>query len=74
MTMPKKSGDETFTEIRERFDYVPVLICSGYLVDLSTFQSAEGSVPDGFVQKPYKIENMTAAVRAVIDQAMTQAA
>ncbi len=74
MTMPKKSGGETFTELRDRFDYVPVLICSGYLVDLSNFECANGDVPDGFVQKPYQVENLAATVRSVIDRAVVQAA
>ncbi|NNE90581.1 MAG: response regulator [Verrucomicrobiales bacterium] len=74
MTMPRMSGNETFTHLRERFDYVPVLICSGYLVDLKTFQDENGTVPDGFVQKPYQIEKMAATVRSVLDHAETAAA
>lgn len=69
LTMPVLSGQETFSRMRKEFDYVPVLICSGYLVDLNAFAEEAGARPDGFVQKPYNMDTMVDTVREVIRQA-----
>ena len=74
LTMPTLSGADTFRRLREEFDYVPVLICSGYLVDLNAFEEETGARPDGFVQKPYKMETMASTVREVINEAQRDAA
>jgi two-component system cell cycle sensor histidine kinase/response regulator CckA len=74
LTMPTLSGADTFRRLREEFDYVPVLICSGYLVDLTAFEAETGARPDGFVQKPYKMETMASTVREVINEARRAAA
>ncbi len=58
----------------EAFRNVPVLICSGYLVDLTAFEEETGARPDGFVQKPYKMETMASTVREVINEARRAAA
>jgi len=69
LTMPVLSGQDTFRRLREEHDYVPVLICSGYLVDLTAFAEEAGARPDGFVQKPYNMDTMANMVRDVIKQA-----
>jgi CheY-like chemotaxis protein len=58
LTMPKRSGPATLTEMRARGIMVPVIIASGF--------SAE-AVPDGagiadFVQKPFKRETLERAI------------
>jgi two-component system cell cycle sensor histidine kinase/response regulator CckA len=67
LTMPKLSGKETFSRLREIWPELPVLICSGFLVDLSEFTRECGSCPDGFVQKPYSFEDMADLVRNTLD-------
>ncbi len=69
LTMPVLSGQDTFRRLRKEHDYVPVLICSGYLVDLTAFAEETGARPDGFVQKPYQMDTMATMVREVIEQA-----
>jgi two-component system cell cycle sensor histidine kinase/response regulator CckA len=66
LTMPNLTGRETFRLIRERHGLLPVLICSGYLVDVTEFAEECGSCPDGFVQKPYRIEDLSSAIKAAI--------
>ena len=68
LTMPNLSGKETFAHIREMLPELPVLICSGYLVDLSEFTEECGTSPDGFVQKPYSFEVMSESVRNTLDR------
>lgn len=69
LTMPKLSGQDTFARLRVEYKFVPVLICSGYLLDLTAFREATGHCPEGFVQKPYQIDAMAASVRNVLDKA-----
>ena len=67
LTMPELSGQETFTLLRREYDPVPVLICSGYLVDVVAFEAKTGFCPNGFIQKPYRVELMAKSIRDVLD-------
>ncbi|MEM7147097.1 MAG: ATP-binding protein [Verrucomicrobiota bacterium] len=69
LTMPKLSGGDTFRKLRETHADLPVVICSGYLVDPDLFEKETGSRPDAFVQKPYQIEVLASTVRSVFDRA-----
>ena len=69
MTMPRLSGMDTFRHMRKgQAPNIPVVICSGYLVDLAGFLEETGSVPNGFLQKPYGIDEMARTVRRVLDE------
>jgi two-component system cell cycle sensor histidine kinase/response regulator CckA len=69
MTMPRLSGMDTFRHMRKgQAPNVPVVICSGYLVDHSGFAEETGSIPNGFLQKPYEIDDMSRTVRRVLDE------
>ena len=68
LTMPKLSGRETFKELRAGvLPHIPVVICSGYLVDLNQFEAETGSKPEGFVQKPYDSEELARTLRQGMD-------
>lgn len=70
LTMPRLSGRETFRELRTgRFPHIPVIICSGYLVEVESFEQEAGAIPEGSVQKPYQVDVLAAEVRRVIDAA-----
>ncbi len=70
LTMPKLSGRDTFRRLRSG-DYpaIPVVVCSGYLVDLDEFADETGAKPEGFVQKPYDSEELARTLRRVLDEA-----
>jgi len=67
MTMPRMSGLEAFHAIREMDRLTPVIICSGYVVDLGQWQTPLGDRPNGFVQKPYNLRDLATTVRHLID-------
>jgi CheY-like chemotaxis protein len=68
LTMPRLSGKDTFTAMRRGPSRgVPVVICSGYLVDLDAFAGETGSRPDAFVQKPYALDDLARCIRSVLD-------
>lgn len=70
LTMPRMSGRETFTELRSGvFPHIPVVICSGYLVEVDSFEAESGSIPEGVVQKPYQVDILAKEIRRVIDEA-----
>ena len=66
--MPRLTGVETYGVIRGKHGDVPVLVCSGYLVDLDDFgREAGADRPNGFVQKPYNVRELALKVRDTID-------
>ena len=68
LTMPRLSGKDTFTAMRRGpARGVPVVICSGYLVDLDGFAEETGARPDAFVQKPYALDDLARCIRSVLD-------
>ena len=67
LTMPKLSGRETLRRIRELNSTLPVIISSGYPIDLASFEAETGIRPEGFVQKPYEAKVLAQTVRTVLD-------
>ena len=68
LTMPRLSGKDTFAAMRRGpLRDVPVVICSGYLVDLDGFTEETGSRPEAFVQKPYALDDLARTIRTVLD-------
>jgi signal transduction histidine kinase/CheY-like chemotaxis protein/HAMP domain-containing protein len=67
LTMPVMSGKETLALIRERFEGMPVIVCSGYMVDLEGFEDETGFRPDAAIQKPYEIKSLASKIRDLID-------
>ena len=65
LTMPKRSGPATLTEMRARGMHVPVIIASGF----SAEAVPEGSGIKGFLQKPFQAETLERAVAAVFGHA-----
>lgn len=67
LTMPKLSGRDTFTGIRRITSDVPVVISSGYPVDVAAFEQEMGYKIHGFIQKPYEAVSIARTVREVLD-------
>ena len=66
LTMPGLSGRETFLQLRRLDPTARVLFSSGYSTeDLAPEISAAAA---GFVNKPYRVGDLTRAVRAALDQ------
>ena len=72
LTMPRLSGKETLVELRRRQENVPVVVCSGYLVDLQGFEEETGVRPEAAIQKPYNINDLASKIREVLDQAASR--
>jgi PAS domain S-box-containing protein len=61
LTMPRLSGDETQWELQRSFPHLAVLISSGFTEEEAIGRFAGREVA-GFVQKPYLLNDLTAAV------------
>ena len=61
LTMPRMNGLEAFHELRRLRGDVPVILCSGYDVKQSAEQFS-GLDFSGFLQKPYRLEELKAVL------------
>ncbi|MBI5949561.1 MAG: response regulator [Chloroflexi bacterium] len=68
MTMPEMDGEETFRALRAIDPGVRVVVSSGYSEQDTTARFAE-ACPAGYIQKPYRIDELLAKVDAVMRSA-----
>jgi len=66
MIMPGMSGAETFERLREIDPNGKILLCSGYSIEGKAKELIEKGC-DGFIQKPFKAEDLSREVRAILD-------
>jgi len=65
VVMPRKSGDETYNELKEINKDIKVLVMSGFSQDERVQQMlAKGAKQ--FIQKPFNMEKLTKAIESVI--------
>lgn len=64
--MPKMGGQETLKELKTIDPAVKVILSSGYSQSGHTKEMTDAGV-DGFIQKPYQIQQLLALVRNTID-------
>jgi DNA-binding response OmpR family regulator len=62
LSMPGLSGQETFSRLAGRHPGVPVILSSGY-DHAEAMRRFEGRAPAGFIQKPYRPEQLLAEIR-----------
>jgi len=67
MNMPRLGGKETFRRIKQHLPAVKILISSGYSDAMLEDDNFMNEV-DGFLQKPYAIDEIAYKVREVLDQ------
>ncbi len=66
LNMPKMSGKETFVKIKKLDPKIPVIISTGYSdrdMDVSQWKYPVNA----FLQKPYSIEELSKAIRSILD-------
>jgi PAS domain S-box-containing protein len=68
MNMPRMGGQATFKSIKELFPRLKVLVCSGYSATMLDDGKFTDSI-DGFVQKPYELEEFARKIRLALDGA-----
>jgi two-component system cell cycle sensor histidine kinase/response regulator CckA len=68
MTMPELDGEEAFREMRRIRDGVKAVLMSGYNEQTATSRFV-GKGLAGFVQKPFRYEELLAVVRSLLEHA-----
>jgi CheY-like chemotaxis protein len=66
LTMPNMDGEQTFRELRSTRPDIPIIMSSGYNQQEVTNRLADATLA-GFLQKPYEVTALLAAVREVIE-------
>jgi DNA-binding NtrC family response regulator len=68
VVMPEMNGRDLAVQITAIYPDIRLLFMSGYTADVIAHQ---GVLDDGvaFIQKPFSMEDMTAKVREVLDEA-----
>jgi PAS domain S-box-containing protein len=66
MNMPKMSGKETFERLKEAKPDLKVVVSTGYS-DASLEPAPLRNLVDGFLQKPYQMEELSEVLREVFD-------
>ena len=65
MVMPNTDGKEVFLEIRRADPTVPIIVCSGHLEE-DVMQQLAGERPAGFINKPYRFDDLHAVINDVL--------
>lgn len=66
MTMPRMSGDDAFREMRRIRADIPIILSSGYN-EPEALERFTSDGPSGFIQKPYRAEELMVKMRSVLD-------
>jgi CheY-like chemotaxis protein len=67
MVMPNMSGGEAFDRMKEIDPNVKVLLSSGYSIDGEATEIL-GRGCEGFIQKPFNMEELSAKIREILDE------
>ncbi len=67
MIMPDMGGGETYDAMKEINPKIKVLLSSGYSIDGQARQILERGC-DGFIQKPFSIEELSKKMREILDE------
>jgi two-component system, cell cycle sensor histidine kinase and response regulator CckA len=67
MIMPGMGGGETFDRLKEINPAVRVLLCSGYSINGQASHIMERGC-DGFIQKPFNMQQLSVKMREILDR------
>jgi PAS domain S-box-containing protein len=67
MIMPGMSGGEAYDQLKKVNPQVRVLLCSGYSLSGQAAEILERGC-DGFIQKPFKIRELSVKIREILDR------
>ena len=66
MIMPGMGGGETYDHLKQINPKVKVLLCSGYSISGQATEILERGC-DGFIQKPFKLRELSVKIREILD-------
>lgn len=66
LQMPELSGLGTYKQIRQIRPDLPVIICSGHIVDLHRLRDDSGNPPNGCLEKPFELAELRSKLETVL--------
>lgn len=66
LSMPGLSGPETLIALRKDWPDLPVILCSGYDVDVESFAAEHGERPQDVLRKPFGMDRLVSCVEDVM--------
>ena len=66
LSMPGLSGPETLIAMRKKRADLPVILCSGYDVDVEGFVAEHGERPHGVLRKPFGMDQLASSIEDVL--------
>lgn len=67
IVMPKAGGKTTFSELRGKNPALKIIVSSGYSID-GDAQDLMRSGAHAFIQKPYRVDELSSVIRRVLDE------
>jgi two-component system, cell cycle sensor histidine kinase and response regulator CckA len=67
IAMPRLSGLDAMSSIRQMKPNLPVVLCSGSLADPTAMKEVQGMLPNASICKPYEVAELFGTVRKVLD-------
>ncbi len=67
LTMPRKDGFETFSDILALDPDLPVIVSSGFAKN-QVADRFTGATPSGFLKKPFQFKDLSAKIKAVLEK------
>jgi CheY-like chemotaxis protein len=71
MIMPGMGGGETYDNLKQINPEIKVLLSSGYSISGQAAEILERGC-DGFIQKPFKLRQLSIKIREILDKATTR--
>ncbi len=72
LAMPKMGGVETYEAMKAMNPQIKAVICSGFSPDLNHESPMKNLGIDGYINKPYRIQELVKTIRSVLDGDKTQ--
>ena len=72
LCMPRMGGAEAYNTLAEKRVPSPVIISSGYVVELNQFEEQTGTRPAAFLPKPYDVATLLETVASAIGDSVWQ--
>lgn len=63
LVMPLMSGTETFCQLKSLRPDLPIVVCSGLLIEIEKLRQASGREPDASLSKPFQLADLARALR-----------
>lgn len=73
LIMPALSGNETFCRIKSTRPDLPIIVCSGLMIEVEKLRRLSGRSPDGCLSKPFQLADLKMTLEHVMQKVYSDA-